>query len=80
MERREFAARMAAVHSAVGTLPAREAHVIRLYFGLHREEPLTMQEIADQASVSRSRVQQIIQAALKRLRRASCLRRLAACL
>jgi RNA polymerase primary sigma factor len=76
----ELTERIAAVHSAVGTLPAREAHFIRLYFGLHGEEPLTMQEIADLAGVSRSRVQQVIQAALKRLRHASCAGRLAACL
>ncbi|HEX6036780.1 sigma-70 family RNA polymerase sigma factor, partial [Longimicrobium sp.] len=76
----EFAERVAAVQWALSTIPAREAHFLTLYFGLNGEEPMTMLEIAEKVGVSRSRVQQVIQAGLKRLRHASRTGRLAACL
>lgn len=49
-------------------LPERERTVIRLRFGLSGEEPLTLEAIGGRLGVSRERVRQLEEAALKRLR------------
>jgi RNA polymerase primary sigma factor len=59
------------VHRALATLSEREAEVVRLYFGLHREHPMTLEEIGEKFSLTRERVRQIKEKALRRLRHAS---------
>lgn len=59
------------VHRALSTLSEREAEVVRLYFGLHREHPMTLEEIGEKFSLTRERVRQIKEKALRRLRHAS---------
>jgi len=45
----------------------REAEVLRLRFGLHREEPLTLKEIGKRVGLTRERVRQIEKEALDKL-------------
>jgi len=55
---------------ALSALSAREREVLELRFGLRNSHGRTLQEIADRLGVTRERVRQIEQRALKRLRRA----------
>jgi len=53
------------------TLSKREAEVIQLYFGIGREHPLTLEEIGKRFGLTRERVRQIKEKAIRRLRHAS---------
>ena len=59
------------VDRALATLTDREAEVIRLYFGLGREHSLTLEEIGERFKLTRERVRQIKEKAIRRLRHAS---------
>ena len=59
------------IEKALDTLTPREAEVINLYFGLTHEKPLTLEEIGARFSLTRERVRQIKEKAIKRLRHAS---------
>jgi len=59
------------VDRALSTLTKREAEVVKLYFGLDQEHPLTLEEIGEQFNLTRERVRQIKEKAIKRLRHAS---------
>jgi RNA polymerase primary sigma factor len=59
------------VERALQTLSRREAEVVRLYFGLNREHPLTLEEIGEKFNLTRERVRQIKEKAIRRLRHAS---------
>jgi len=59
------------VERSLATLSPREAEVIRLYFGLNIEQPLTLEEIGEKFSLTRERVRQIKEKAIRRLRHAS---------
>jgi RNA polymerase primary sigma factor len=59
------------VERALSTLSDREAEVIRLYFGLGREHSLTLEEIGEKFNLTRERVRQIKEKAIRRLRHAS---------
>ena len=56
------------LRAAVETLPAREAEILRLYFGLDRDEGQTLEEIGSRFHLSRERIRQIKEAAIRRLR------------
>ncbi|MDZ7331474.1 MAG: sigma-70 family RNA polymerase sigma factor [candidate division KSB1 bacterium] len=56
---------------ALSTLNPREAEVVRLYFGLGLETPLTLEEIGEKFQLTRERVRQIKEKALRRLRHVS---------
>ncbi|MFM7195830.1 MAG: sigma-70 family RNA polymerase sigma factor, partial [Bacteroidota bacterium] len=56
------------VQRALGTLTQREADVITLYFGLNGEQALTLEEIGEKFSLTRERVRQIKEKAIRRLR------------
>lgn len=56
---------------ALATLMPREADVVKLYFGLDEEKPLTLEEIGERFNITRERVRQIKEKALRRLRHAS---------
>ena len=56
------------VKDVLTSLDARETEVLRLYFGLGGEEPLTLEEIGVRFNLTRERVRQIKEKALRRLR------------
>ncbi|NUN09916.1 MAG: sigma-70 family RNA polymerase sigma factor [Ignavibacteriaceae bacterium] len=59
------------IERALSTLTEREAEVIRLYFGLNKEHSLTLEEIGERFNLTRERVRQIKEKAIRRLRHAS---------
>jgi RNA polymerase primary sigma factor len=59
------------VEEALGSLKEREAKILRLYFGLEAQEPMTLEEIGSLLGITRERVRQIKEKALLRLRHAS---------
>ena len=58
----------AEIEGALATLPARDAKVLRLYFGLDGGREHTLEEIGGMLGVTRERVRQLRDRALKRLR------------
>jgi len=56
------------IERALSTLTPREANIIRLYFGLNGKHPLTLEEIGEEFDLTRERVRQIKEKALKRLK------------
>ncbi|MHB8904989.1 MAG: sigma-70 family RNA polymerase sigma factor [Melioribacteraceae bacterium] len=59
------------IERALSTLSEREGEVIKLYFGLNKEHSLTLEEIGERFNLTRERVRQIKEKAIKRLRHAS---------
>ncbi|MGB3780957.1 MAG: sigma-70 family RNA polymerase sigma factor [Tunicatimonas sp.] len=59
------------VQRALSTLTQREADVISLYFGLNGEHAMTLEEIGEKFSLTRERVRQIKEKAIRRLRHTS---------
>jgi RNA polymerase primary sigma factor len=59
------------IEKALDSLSAREAEVINLYFGLNSEKALTLEEIGARFNLTRERVRQIKEKAIRRLRHAS---------
>ncbi len=59
------------VQQVLNTLSDREAEVIRLYFGLDDQQALTLEEIGEKFNLTRERVRQIKEKAIRRLRHAS---------
>ena len=56
------------IELALSTLPPRDAKVLRLYFGLEGGREHTLEEIGSMLGVTRERVRQLRDRALKRLR------------
>jgi RNA polymerase primary sigma factor len=56
------------IERALSKLTTREAEVIRLYFGIGREHSLTLEEIGERFDLTRERVRQIKEKALRKLR------------
>ena len=56
---------------ALNTLSAREAEVVRLYFGIDEDRPFTLDEIGKQFGLTRERVRQIKERAIRRLQHSS---------
>jgi RNA polymerase primary sigma factor len=59
------------IERAVSTLTQREADVIRLYFGLNGSHPMTLEEIGENFDLTRERVRQIKEKAIRRLKHTS---------
>ena len=59
------------IDRALETLTPREADVIRLYFGLGQQQPLTLEEIGETFELTRERVRQIKEKATRRLKHTS---------
>ena len=64
----ESESRRAAITRALDVLAPRDRRVLLLYFGLEGGRPMTLQEIAHELGVTRERVRQLRDRALKRLR------------
>ena len=56
------------IDAALNTLPARDARVLRLYFGLDGGKEHTLEEIGTMFGVTRERIRQLRDRALKRLK------------
>ena len=59
------------VERAISTLTSRESDVLRLYFGLNGSYPMTLEEIGEKFELTRERVRQIKEKAIKRLKHTS---------
>jgi len=59
------------IDRAISTLTPREADVIRLYFGLNSKHPMTLEEIGERFDLTRERVRQIKEKAIRRLKHTS---------
>jgi RNA polymerase primary sigma factor len=59
------------IEEALASLKERESKILRLYFGLDGQEPLTLEEIGALLGITRERVRQIKEKALSRLRHVS---------
>lgn len=59
------------INRALNTLSARERDVLKLYYGLDQENPLTLEEIGEKFKLTRERVRQIKEKAIRRLKHAS---------
>ena len=53
---------------ALSLLKPREAEILRLYFGIDRERPMTLEEVGQRFGLTRERVRQIKEKALRKLR------------
>lgn len=56
------------IERALSSLTEREASIIRLYFGLNGKHPYTLEEIGEEFNLTRERVRQIKEKAIKRLK------------
>ena len=59
------------IDRAISTLTPREADVVRLYFGLNGSHPMTLEEIGEKFDLTRERVRQIKEKAIRRLQHTS---------
>ncbi len=55
------------IERALSTLSSREARVLKLYFGLGMKHPYTLEEIGEELNLTRERVRQIKEKAIKRI-------------
>ena len=55
------------IERALSTLSPRESKVVKLYFGINMKHPLTLEEIGEELGLTRERVRQIKEKALKRI-------------
>ena len=59
------------IERALDTLTPREADVVKLYFGLGDHQPMTLEEIGETFDLTRERVRQIKEKAIRRLKHTS---------
>jgi RNA polymerase primary sigma factor len=59
------------INRSLDTLTPREADVIRYYFGLNGASPMTLEEIGEEFDLTRERVRQIKEKAIRRLKHTS---------
>lgn len=59
------------IDRAISTLTPRESDVVRLYFGLNSKHPMTLEEIGERFDLTRERVRQIKEKAIRRLKHTS---------
>lgn len=59
------------IKKALETLEPREALIVRLYFGIDQDTPMTLEEIGERLNLTRERVRQIKERAIRKLRHSS---------
>ncbi|GBD92971.1 RNA polymerase sigma factor SigA [bacterium BMS3Abin05] len=59
------------IEKVLATLTIRESRIIKFYFGIDQDRPLTLEEIGEIFSLTRERVRQIKEKALRKLRHKS---------
>jgi RNA polymerase primary sigma factor len=62
------------LEEVLGTLPPREARIVRLRFGLGHDRAYTLEEVGQKFGLTRERIRQIESKALRRLRHPTCAR------
>ena len=62
-------ARQKEIRETLGSLRPREAKIVKLYYGLDGNEPLTLREIGSIFNLSRERIRQLQEQALGKIRR-----------
>jgi len=56
------------ITKALATLEEREAQILRMHFGIDQRYPMTLEEIAEKLGLTRERVRQIKETAIRKLR------------
>jgi len=56
------------IERALSSLTEREATIIKLYYGLANKHPFTLEEIGEKINLTRERVRQIKEKAIKKLK------------
>jgi RNA polymerase primary sigma factor len=56
------------LRAALGRLEEREARILKLYFGIDSDQPLTLEQIGERLGLTRERIRQIKEKALAKLR------------
>lgn len=64
------------IREILNELDEREALVLKLRFGIDGEEPMTLQEIGDRLGLTRERIRQIVQKAMRKLAHSQRLKQL----
>jgi len=64
------------IHSVLDSLPSRDRQILSMRYGIGFPRPMTMEEIGAEFSLSRERVRQIENAAMKTLRHPSRMRKM----
>jgi RNA polymerase primary sigma factor len=59
------------IDRSLSTLTSREGEVVKMYFGLGQKTPLTLEEIGERFDLTRERVRQIKEKAIRRLKHTS---------
>jgi RNA polymerase primary sigma factor len=59
------------IERSLSTLTSREGDVVRMFYGLNGKSPLTLEEIGERFDLTRERVRQIKEKAIRRLRHTS---------
>jgi RNA polymerase primary sigma factor len=59
------------IERSLSTLTSREGEVVRMYYGLNGKYPLTLEEIGEKFDLTRERVRQIKEKAIRRLKHTS---------
>lgn len=59
------------IERALASLDDREAEIIRMYFGIDSDQPKTLEQIGQEYNLTRERIRQIKEKALRKLRHAS---------
>lgn len=59
------------INRAISTLTVRESDVVKLYYGLDGAHPMTLEEIGEKFDLTRERVRQIKEKAIRRLKHTS---------
>ena len=59
------------IEDVLGTLPPRQKDVLKMYYGLGNSKPMSLNEIGDIFDLTRERVRQIRERALRSLRHKS---------
>ncbi len=58
------------IKTILKTIPNREAYILEKYFGINLDRPFTLEEIGDELSLTRERIRQLKERAIKRLKSA----------
>ena len=59
------------IERSLSTLTAKEGDIVRMFYGLNRKYPLSLDEIGEQFNLSRERVRQIKEKAIRRMKHVS---------